>query len=65
MVMSELSIHELETQQGELLPEREALGGYFVNLGIFAQINQVAVAHQALTALSYNSANNYAAIVWG
>ena len=26
--MSELSIHELETQHGELLPERETLGFY-------------------------------------
>jgi hypothetical protein len=27
--MSELSIHELEAQHGEVLPEREALGSVF------------------------------------
>jgi len=28
--MSELSMHELEAQTGEVLPEREALSTYFV-----------------------------------
>jgi hypothetical protein len=55
--MSELSIHDLESQTGELLPEREALGG--INLGSFnnhvVAINS-AEAVQAVTALSLNNA---------
>jgi hypothetical protein len=65
--MSELSIHELETQHGELLPEREALGVIVsvLNFGAIAQINQLAVANQAFTVLSANTAANEAAIVFG
>jgi hypothetical protein len=65
--MSELSIHELETQHGELLPEREALGVIisFANAGVIAQINQLAVANQAFTFASTNTAENVAAIVFG
>jgi hypothetical protein len=55
--MSELSIHDLESQTGELLPEREALGG--VNFGSFNNhviaINS-AEAVQAVTAFSLNNA---------
>jgi hypothetical protein len=55
--MSELSIHDLESQTGELLPEREALGG--LNVGSFNNhviaINS-AEAVQAVTALSLNNA---------
>jgi hypothetical protein len=55
--MSELSIHDLENQTGELLPEREALGG--INFGSFNNhviaINS-AEAVQAVTALSLNNA---------
>lgn len=56
--MSELSIHELEAQHSELLPEREALGlaiaiGSFNN-HVYA-VNQ-AEAVQALTLLSKNTA---------
>ena len=54
--MSELSIHDLETQTGELLPEREALG---IVIGLFdnhvVAINS-AEAVQALTLLSANHA---------
>jgi hypothetical protein len=55
--MSELSIHDLESQTGELLPEREALGSIVVgsfNNHVIA-INS-AEAVQAVTALSHNSA---------
>ena len=54
--MSELSIHDLEAQTGELLPERETLAiviGSFDN-HVFA-ING-AEAVQALTFASHNSA---------
>jgi hypothetical protein len=56
-IMSELSIHELETQHSELLPEREALGGVAIasfNTAIFAANSAQAV--QALTLLSKNTA---------
>jgi hypothetical protein len=33
--MSELSLNELEAQHGELLPEREALGRFSLNVGSF------------------------------
>ena len=55
--MSELSVYELETQHGELLPEREALG-----LGALFSFNHIVVASnqaeavQALTVLSVNKA---------
>jgi len=52
--MSELSIHELETQHGELLPEREALG-HFGGINIIAVSNS-AEAVQAVTLLSANAA---------
>jgi hypothetical protein len=55
--MSELSIHDLETQTGELLPEREAMAlfaiGSFDNHVV--AINS-AEAVQALTLFSHNSA---------
>jgi hypothetical protein len=40
--MSELSIHELEAQHGEVLPEREALG---VHGGGFSVTKNVTVTH--------------------
>jgi hypothetical protein len=52
--MSELSVDDLETQTGELLPEREALGmviGFFDNH--IVAINS-AEAVQALTLASAN-----------
>jgi hypothetical protein len=52
MNMSELNIHELETQHGELLPQRETLG--FFNFGIIA--SNWAEAVQALTLQSTNTA---------
>jgi hypothetical protein len=56
--MSELSIHELEAQHGELLPERETLGfilgSFDGNTAIFASNSATAV--QALTLLSKNTA---------
>jgi len=63
MIMSELSIHELETQQGELLPEREALGGFFYNAGVIAHVNQYVEANQALTLLSKNTAVGVVTII--
>jgi hypothetical protein len=51
--MSELSIHELETQHGELLPEREALGFTIV---AFSHLVNLAEAEQAFTILSANTA---------
>jgi hypothetical protein len=56
VTVSELSINDLESQTGELLPEREALGliiGSFDNH--IVAINS-AEAVQALTALSHDSA---------
>jgi hypothetical protein len=55
-IMSELSIHDLEIQTGELLPEREALG---IVIGLFDNhviaINN-AEAVQALTLASSSHA---------
>jgi len=55
--MSELSIHDLESETGELLPEREALGSF--NFGSFNNhviaVNS-AEAVQAVTAFSINNA---------
>lgn len=59
--MSELSIHELETQHGELLPEREALG-VFVHISS-VHVHQFAQALQAFTVDSTNIAAN-ASSVW-
>jgi hypothetical protein len=58
--MSELSIHELEAQHVEVLPEREALGTF--NLGSFNHDHTVnafngALAVQHNTFLSHNSAS--------
>jgi hypothetical protein len=63
--MSELSIHDLESQTGELLPEREALGiviGSFDN-HIIAINNAEAV--QALTLASSNNATAIQAVITG
>jgi hypothetical protein len=38
--MSELSIHELEAQHGEVLPEREALGTFTKTVTIVHGIHQ-------------------------
>ncbi len=55
--MSELSIHDLETQTGELLPEREALGIFVINTGFNSvSASNGAEAVQALTLLSANHA---------
>ncbi len=48
--MSELSIHELEAQHSEVLPEREALG---VAFGSFNNHNSI---H------AFNQANSFAAL---
>jgi hypothetical protein len=58
--MSELSIHELEAQHGEVLPEREALGTF--TFGSFNHDHTVyavnsANATQSHTFLSSNSAS--------
>jgi hypothetical protein len=45
--MSELSIHELESEHAELLPEREALNGFGGKInggGNHVDVTQVAVA---------------------
>jgi hypothetical protein len=53
--MSELSIHDLESQTGELLPEREALGRIgSINIHVFAFNSAEAV--QTVTAFSNNDA---------
>jgi len=52
--MSELSIHELEAEHGEILPERETLGVVNSHNHVFA-FNQ-AIALQGLTFLSHNTA---------
>jgi len=54
--MSELSIHDLETQTGELLPEREALAVIIVPGFNFVSASNGAEAVQALTLLSANHA---------
>jgi hypothetical protein len=54
--MSELSIHDLETQTGELLPEREALGVFAGNTFAWVSASNTAEAVQAVTALSLNKA---------
>jgi hypothetical protein len=54
--MSELSIHDLESQTGELLPEREALGGIVGSFNNHVIAINSAEAVQAVTALSVNTA---------
>jgi hypothetical protein len=60
-IMSELNIHELEAQHGELLPARETLGvigngvGFEINTVLASQAATV-TAVQAVTANSLNSA---------
>jgi len=60
--MSEISLQELETQHGELLPARETL--LFMPIGSFntalAAAHQSATAVQALTFQSVNTAANVA-----
>jgi hypothetical protein len=60
--MSELSIHELETQHGELLPEREALSVVSSADTIVAAVTQSATAVQAVTEFSSNVAANATSI---
>jgi hypothetical protein len=63
--MSELSIHDLESETGELLPEREAMSiivGSFDN-HVFAVNSAEAV--QALTAFSHNSAVAVQTVITG
>ena len=63
--MSELSIHDLESQTGELLPERETLAiiiGSFDNHVI--AINS-AEAVQALTLASSNNATAIQTVITG
>lgn len=60
--MSELSIQELESQHGELLPEREALGVFAVHISS-VHVHQFAEALQALNVNSTNIAAN-ASSVW-
>jgi hypothetical protein len=57
--MPELSIHDLESQTGEVLPEREALG---VIIGSFDN-HVVAINNaEAVQALTLASSNNAVAI---
>lgn len=67
--MSELSIVELETQCGELLPAREALNHgstiFAVGSGNFTSIHSKATAIQVLTARSSNSASSSVVVVNG
>ena len=48
--MSELSIHELQAETVELLPERETLGAVVITQGAVTEANQV------FTAFSLNNA---------
>lgn len=52
--MSELSIHELEAETGEVLPARETLGVSHSHNHIFAINTALAVDYQTL--LSHNTA---------
>jgi hypothetical protein len=67
--MSELSITELQTQQGDLLPAREALnrGHVFVAIGSgnLTSIHSKATAIQVLTFGSSNSASSSVVVVNG
>jgi len=55
--MSELSVYELETQHGELLPQRETLA--FANFIVaFQQNNQANVAFLALATAQQNNGAN-------
>jgi hypothetical protein len=58
--MSELSIHDLESQTGELLPEREALGGF--NLGSFNNHVIAINSAEAVQAVTFASSNSAVAI---
>jgi hypothetical protein len=64
--MSELSIHELEAQHGEVLPEREALGHFTIgsfnnHVNAFNQAN----ANQHGTFLSSNTAAASQTVITG
>jgi hypothetical protein len=54
--MSELSIHELEAEIGEVLPERETLGTVNSHVNIHAFNLALAVDYKTL--LSHNSASS-------
>jgi VCBS repeat-containing protein len=60
--MSELSMLELDAQHSELLPAREALsrGGITIAIGSgnWTAVSSKAIAIQALTAKSHNSASS-------
>jgi hypothetical protein len=63
--MSELSIHDLETETVELLPEREALGLVFGSFNNHVIAINSAEAVQALTAFSHNSATAIQTVITG
>jgi hypothetical protein len=63
--MSELSIHDLESQTGELLPEREALGGILGSFNNHVIAINSAEAVQAFTFASSNSAVAIQTVVTG
>jgi hypothetical protein len=52
--MSELSVYELETERGTLLPAREALGIFSITTVLAAN---TATSVQAVTLLSHNHAS--------
>ena len=54
--MSELSIHDLEGQTGELLPERETMAIIFGSFNNHVVAVNEAEAVQAVTAFSFNGA---------
>jgi hypothetical protein len=54
--MSELSIHDLEGQTGELLPERETMAIVFGSFNNHVIAINSAEAVQAVTAFSVNNA---------
>ena len=53
--MSELSIHELEAEHGEVLPARETLSVYHAFNNHVVAVN-TAIAYDRLTILSHNAA---------
>jgi hypothetical protein len=67
--MSGMSLQELDAQQGDLLPAREALtrGGFVNAIGNvgYQKINVTPIAVQGLTLLSKNSATANVTVVNG
>jgi hypothetical protein len=66
--MSELSLNELDAQHGELLPEREALGRFTLNVGSndhnhTVNLNQSNSVHTNNSVVLFNDQTNNAFII--